>query len=69
MLEARNTPVDSYSSPAELAVGGQLRSVLTVNPNNLKIKINDDDEFKERRRKDQEKQSKYYDQHPKEMKQ
>ena len=38
MLEARNTPVDNYRSPAELAVGRQLRSVLPVNPNNLKIK-------------------------------
>ena len=25
MLEARNTPVDNYRSPAELAVGRQLR--------------------------------------------
>ena len=68
MLEARNTPVDNYRSPAELAVGRQLRSVLPVNPNNLKIKTIDDDKFKERRRKDKEKQSKYYDQHTKEKK-
>ena len=68
MLEARNTPVDNYRSPAELAVGRQLRSVLPVNPNNLKTKTIDDDEFKERRRKDKEKQSKYYDQHTKVMK-
>ena len=68
MLEARNTPVDNYSSPAELAVGRQLRSVLTVNPNNLTIKTIDDDKFKETRRKHKEKQSKYYNQHIKEMK-
>ena len=75
MFEARNTPVDNYRSPAELAVGRQLRSVLPVNPNNLpvnpnnlKIKSIDDDEFKERRRKDKEKQSKYYDHCTKEMK-
>ena len=68
MLEARNTPVDNYRSPAELAVGKQLRSVLPINPNNLKIKTTDDDEFKERRRKDEDKQSKYYDQHTKEIK-
>ena len=68
MLEARNTPVDNYRSPAELAVGRQPRSVLSVNPNNLKIKTIDDDQFKERRRKYKEKQSKYYDQHTKEMK-
>ena len=43
MLEARNTPVDNYRSPAELAVGRQPRSVLSVNPNNLKIKTIDDD--------------------------
>ena len=57
MLGARSTPVDNYRSPAALAVGRQLRSVLPVNPNNLKIKTIDDDEFKERRRKDKEKQS------------
>ena len=57
MLGARSTPVDNYRSPAVLAVGRQLRSVLPVNPNNLKIKTIDDDEFKERRRKDKEKQS------------
>ena len=68
MLEARNTPVGNYRSPAELAVGRQLRSVLPVNPNNLKIKTIDDDEFKERRRKDKEKQGKYYDQHTEEIK-
>ena len=68
MLEARNTPVGNYRSPAELAVGRQLRSVLPVNPNNLKIKTIDDDKFKERRMKDKEKQSKYCDQHTKEMK-
>ena len=68
MLEARNTPVDNYRSPAELAVGRQLRSVLPVNPNNLKIKTIDHDEFKDRRKKDEEKQSKYYDQHTKKMK-
>ena len=55
MLEARNTPAENYRSPAELAVGRQLRSVLPVNPNNLKIKTIDDDEFKEKRRKDKEK--------------
>ena len=68
MLEAKNTPIDNYRSPAELAVGRQLRSVLPVNPNNLKIKTIDDDEFKERRRKDKDEQSKYYDQHTKEIK-
>ena len=57
MLEAWNIPADNYRSPAELVVGRQLRSVLPVNPNNLKIKTIHDDEFKERRRKD-EKQSK-----------
>ena len=68
MLEARNTPVDNYRSPAELAVGRQLRSFVPVNSDNLKIKTIHDYEFKERRRKDKEKQRKYYDQHTKEMK-
>ena len=68
MLEARNTTVNNYRSPAELAVRRQLRSVLPVNLNNLKIKTIDDNEFKRGRRKDKEKQSKYYDQHTKEMK-
>ena len=36
--------------------------LIHVNPRNLKIKTNDGDEFKERRRKENEKQSKYYDQ-------
>ena len=34
----------------------------------MKIKAIGDDEFKERRRKDKQKQSKYYDQHTKEIK-
>ena len=68
MLGARNTHVDNYRSLAELPVGRQLRSVLPVNPKNLKIKTTNDDEFKEKRRKNKEKQSKYYDQHTKKMK-
>ena len=67
MLEAKNTPVDNYRSPAELVVGRQLRSVLPVNPINLKTKTIDDAESKERRKKNKEKQRKY-DQHTKEMK-
>ena len=67
VLEARNTSVDNYRSPAELAVDIHLRSGLPVNPNNLKIKTIDDDEFKEKRRKDKDKQSKYYDERTKEM--
>ena len=51
MLEARNTPVDNYRSPADLAVGRQLRSVLPVNSNKLKIKTIDDDEIKEKIRR------------------
>ena len=46
MLEARNTPVDNYKSPAELACGRQLQSILLVNPNNLTVKSLDNDEFK-----------------------
>ena len=46
MLEARNTPVDNYKSPAELACGRQLQSILLVNPNNLTVKSVDNDEFK-----------------------
>ena len=38
MLEARNTSAGNYRSPVELEVGRKLRSVLPVNPNNLKIK-------------------------------
>ena len=37
MLEARNTHVDNYRSLVELTAGKQLRSVLPVNPNSLKI--------------------------------
>ena len=40
---------------------------MPVNQSNLKIKAIDDNEFKERR-KDKERQKKYYDQHTKEMK-
>ena len=38
MLEARNTSAGNYRSPVKLEVGRKLRSVLPVNPNNLKIK-------------------------------
>ena len=65
MLESRNTPVGNYRSPAELAVGRQLRSFLLVNRNNFNVKTIDDNEFKERRGKDKKKQCKYYDQHTK----
>ena len=68
ILEARNKPVDNYRSPAELAIRRQLRLILPVNANNLKMKTVDNDELKEIRRKDKEKQSKYYDQNTKEMK-
>ena len=64
----QETHVDNYRSPAALLVGRQLRSVLPVNPKNLKIKTTNDDEFKEERMKNKEKQSKYYDQHTKKMK-
>ena len=54
-LEARNISADNYRSPAELAVGRRLRSVLPVNPNNWKRKtIINDDEFYESRRKHKE---------------
>ena len=68
MLEVRNTPVDNYKSPAELAFGRQLRSILPVSPNNLTVKSVDNDEFKQRRSDLKGKQKEYYDQHTKELK-
>ena len=68
MLEVRNTPVDNYKSPAELAFGRQLRSILPVSPNNLIVKSVDNDEFKQRRSDLKGKQKEYYDQHTKELK-
>ena len=56
-MEARITSANNYQSPAEIAFERQLRSVLPVNLNNLKIKVTDDDEFKERKRKDEEKEA------------
>ena len=49
MLETRNTPLDNYKSPAELACGRQLRSILPVSLNNLTVKSVDNDEFKQKR--------------------
>ena len=49
MLEAKNTPVDNDKSPAKLACGRQLWSILPVNPNNLTGKSVDNDEFKHKR--------------------
>ena len=68
VLEARNTSAGNYRSPTELAIDIHLRSVLPVNPNNLKIKTISNDEFKEKRRKYKDKESKYYDERTKEMK-
>ena len=68
MLDARNTPVNNYKSPAELAFGRQLRSILPVSPNNLTVKSVDNDEFKQRRSDLTSKQKEYYDQHTKELK-
>ena len=68
MLEARNTPVDNYKSPAELACRRQLRSILPVGPNNLTVKPVDNDEFKQRRWDLKNKQKEYHDQHTKEQK-
>ena len=48
MLEVRNTPVDYYKSPAELAFGRQLQSILPVSPNSLIVKSVDNNEFKQR---------------------
>lgn len=49
VLEARNTSVDNYKSPAKLASGKQLWSILPINPNNLTVKSVDNDEFKQKR--------------------
>ena len=68
MLEERNTPVDNYKSPAELAFGRQLQSILPVSPNNLTVKSVDNNEFKQRRSDLKSKQKEYYDQHTKELK-
>ena len=68
MLKVRNTPVDNYNSPAELAFGRQLRSILPVSPNNLTVKSVDNNKFKQRRSDLKSKQKEYYDQHTKELK-
>ena len=68
MLEFRNTPVDNYKSPAELACGRQLRSIIPVNKSCLKVKETDNDDFKGRRVKEKEKQSQYYNIHTKVLK-
>ena len=59
LLELRNTPVDSFMSPARLLVGRNTRSVVPVL--NLKNAVVDDDAFQERRTKMQAKQKMYYD--------
>ena len=59
LLELRNTPVDSFMSPARLLMGRNTRSVVPVL--NLKNAVVDDDAFQERRTKMQAKQKMYYD--------
>ena len=48
MLEARNIPVGNCKSPADLARGRQLPSILPVIPNNMTVKSADNDEFKQK---------------------
>ena len=68
MLEARNTPVDNYKSPAELACGIKLRSILPIIPNNQTVKSVDNGESKQKRLGMKSKQKEYYDQHTNEQK-
>ena len=68
MLEAKYTPVDNYKSPAKLACGRQLQSIIPVSPNNLPIKSVDNDEFKQKRWGIKSKQKEYHDQHTNEQK-
>ena len=66
MLEARNTPVDNYKSPAKLAcVKGNLNQFYQ---NNLTVKSVENDGFKQKRWCIKSKQKKHYDQHTKEQK-
>ena len=64
ILEARNIPVDGLATPDQLMCGRTLRSVLPYKQEKLKIKSRTDDEsYIERKQKNQQNHSKYYDRH------
>ena len=67
LLEARNTPVDNFASPAQLVSGRQYRSIIPVNPKNLMINPFRRDNFEEHRCKAQNNQARYYNTHTKEL--
>ena len=68
ILDAKNFPATNFkSSPAELALGRQLRSLLPVPISKLKIKEIDEDNFREKNTLDKVNQAKYYNQHAKDQ--
>ena len=68
ILEALNTPVDGFASPAQLISGRRYRSILPINPQLLKVEPISKDAYVERRQHIQENQVKYYNQHTKPLK-
>ena len=68
MLELRNTPIANDKSPAEYAFGHQLRSIIPVHQNQLKVRSIDDEDFKSNWQKSKKKQAVYYNKHSKNLK-
>ena len=68
MLELHNTPIANGKSPAEYAFGHQLRSIIPVHQNQLKVRSSDDEHFKSNWQKSKKKQAVYYNKHSKNLK-
>ena len=68
ILDAKNFPASNFkSSPAELALWRQLRSLLPVPMSKLNIKEIDEDNSREKKTLDKVNQAKYYNQHAKDQ--
>lgn len=61
ILEYRNTPVDSFRSPAQLLMTRRLRSTLPTTHNQLQPETVNCSEMYQNRTSQQERQKKYYD--------
>ena len=67
LLEYRNSPVDSYASPAQLLMSRQLRSILPSTYQQLKPRIVPTKDFMQHRLVEQNRQKSYYDKSAKQL--
>ena len=61
LLEHRNTPIDGIGSPAQISMSRRLRSVIPTTPDQLKPKLIDPEDIKQKLKAKQAQQKLHYD--------